>query len=137
MAFTGPMEDRLLIRERYETYSDASMRKDMDAWLDNWTDNASWTLPWATLRGREELRDQCAIVWDALDRIGFFPELCAIEVEGDTAQGRSFVQEIILLPSGERTELIGLYEDRLVRQGNVWRFAERNYTVHMGTPPIG
>jgi len=36
MAFTGPFEDRLEIRELLETYSDAVCKVDADAWAATW-----------------------------------------------------------------------------------------------------
>lgn len=40
MAFTGPMEDRLLIRELYDTYADAGSRGDREGWLGCFAEDA-------------------------------------------------------------------------------------------------
>ena len=45
MAYEGPIEDRLAIRERIEAYSDAVFRHDADAWIANWCEDAVWSLP--------------------------------------------------------------------------------------------
>ena len=42
MISSGPIEDRLAIRE--ESYNDAVMRFDGEAWAANWTDDAIWSL---------------------------------------------------------------------------------------------
>ena len=44
MISSGPLEDRLMIRELVESYNDAVMRFDGDAWAANWTDDATWVL---------------------------------------------------------------------------------------------
>ena len=45
MISSGPLEDRIAIRELVESYNDAVMRFDGDAWADNWRDDATWHLP--------------------------------------------------------------------------------------------
>ena len=47
MISSGPLEDRLAIRELVDSYNDAVMRKDGDAWAENWRDDATWELPGA------------------------------------------------------------------------------------------
>ena len=39
MAFTGPIEDRLLIRERMNASADATFRGDVEAYLDCWAED--------------------------------------------------------------------------------------------------
>ena len=47
MISQGPLEDRLAIRELIESYNDAVMRFDGDAWRSNWLEDAIWSLPGA------------------------------------------------------------------------------------------
>ena len=39
MAFTGPLEDRIAIRELLETYADAVCRVDAEAWGSTWAED--------------------------------------------------------------------------------------------------
>jgi len=39
MAFTGPFEDRLAIRELVDSYGDAVARNDAQAWGANWAED--------------------------------------------------------------------------------------------------
>ena len=48
----------MLIRERMESYADATFRRDAEAWLANWTDDAVWTLPIGRSTGKAELHAQ-------------------------------------------------------------------------------
>ena len=43
MAFTGPVEDRLAIRELYGTYGDSSWRGDREQWVSCFTEDGRWT----------------------------------------------------------------------------------------------
>ncbi|MDA1207809.1 MAG: nuclear transport factor 2 family protein, partial [Proteobacteria bacterium] len=45
MSSSGPIEDRLSIRELVDSYNDAVMRFDGDAWSANWAEDAVWNLP--------------------------------------------------------------------------------------------
>jgi len=40
MPFTGPLEDRIAIRETMETYAYGVMTKDADIWASTWADEA-------------------------------------------------------------------------------------------------
>lgn len=127
MAFSGPIEDRLAIRELYGTYGDASMRQATDDWLACWTEDAVWHSHIFTRTGRAELREQWDSLWVAFDKVAFLGEVGAIEVDGDRATGRSAAREIIALKGGGIYKLAGRYEDQFVRQGGKWLFARRDY----------
>lgn len=127
MAFSGPIEDRLAIRELYGTYGDASVRESLEDWLDCWTDNAEWHSHIFTRKGKPELREQWEALWVNFDRVAFVGEVGAIEVDGDHATGRAVAREIIALKGGGIYKLAGQYEDRFVKQGGKWRFLRRDY----------
>ena len=48
MPFTGPAEDRLAIRELIESYADAVIRTDAEAWGATWSGSRSSTTTVAT-----------------------------------------------------------------------------------------
>jgi ketosteroid isomerase-like protein len=131
MAFTGPIEDRLAIRERYGTYSDSSFRKDVEAWLECWTSDGVRAQGQAEASGVEGLRRFWDRAWAAMERMAFFAEVAAIEVEGDRATARAYCREILALKTGGIRKVVGVYDDVLVRDTGVWRFARRQYTLFM------
>ena len=45
MPFTGPLEDRIAIREVMETYAYAVMTIDAELWASTWAEDAYWALP--------------------------------------------------------------------------------------------
>ncbi|MDP6377533.1 MAG: nuclear transport factor 2 family protein [Pseudomonadales bacterium] len=72
MVSRGPLEDRMAIREWVESYNDAVMRFDGDAWAENWRDDAVWSLPAV---GEIAGKDNFVAVWrqvmSAFSFVGF------------------------------------------------------------------
>ena len=127
MAFTGPIEDRLAIRDLYGSYGDASSRGDVEEWLTCWTEDGQWRTHVFDRSGKGELREQWDMLWANFDKVAFLGEVGSIEIDGDKATGRSVAREIIALSGGGIYKLVGRYEDCLVRQKGKWLFARRNY----------
>ncbi len=130
--FNGAAEDRLAIRERIESYSDAVFRHDADAWIANWAEDGVWHLPaiGIDLTGRPAIRAAWEQAMSAYALAGFFAAPGAIEVNGDRATARSYTQEILVAKDGGGVrKIVGAYDDTLVRRDGQWLFASRAYTV--------
>lgn len=127
--FTGPLEDRLIIRERYGAYCDAVFQGDVDAWLANWSHDGVWDIFGKQHRGKTELRSQWDATWGALNNMAFFAEIGSLEVSGSRASARSYCREIVVLTSGQIIKVVGCYEDELVKLNDEWLFALRKYSV--------
>lgn len=127
MAFTGPIEDRLAIRELYGSYGDASANADMDGFLACWTDEGQWNSHIFQRSGKTALREQWDLLWANFAKVGFLGEVGSIEIDGDRAACRSVAREIILLKSGGVYKLVGRYQDQVVRRDGRWLFARRDY----------
>jgi hypothetical protein len=137
MPFTGPLEDRLLIRELYGTYGDASWRGDRELWVSLFTAEGRWTSHLFDCTGHAELRAEWDRLWADWEFVAFLSELGSIEVSGDRAQVRSYAREIVQLKAGGLFKLAGRYEDSLVRQDGRWLFARRDYTLMIPEVPEG
>jgi uncharacterized protein (TIGR02246 family) len=130
MISTGPIEDRLAIRELVESYNDAVMRFDADAWAENWAEDATWSLP-----GMGEVTGRSAIVamWQramsAFEFVGFFASAGPLTVNGATASGTWYQQEFLHQKDGARRAVTGCYRDEYVKRGGRWYFSKRVYTV--------
>jgi ketosteroid isomerase-like protein len=131
MAFLGPLEDQLLIRNRLGAYSDATFRADLEGWLACFTADGVRSQNGAEVRGKPALRGMWEEVWRRLDRMAFFTEIGAIEVEGDRAKVRCYCREILFLKRGGVRKVVGVYNDELVREDGVWLFARRDYQLFM------
>jgi ketosteroid isomerase-like protein len=135
MTFSGPMEDRLAIRELYGAYADSAFRADRDAWLDCWADDCVWSTEFGEVTGKPALDEQWDVIWQTFRSMGFFSEVGSIVVDGSKAKGRAYCREILNLGDGRIRKLVGAYVDDLVRDGGRWRFAKRIYAVMIAEEP--
>ena len=129
MAFTGSIEDRLLIRELYGGYANASWRGDREAWIGCFTADGRWTSHLFDCTGHDELRAEWDRLWADWASVAFLGEIGAIEVAGNDAIARAYAREIIQLKSGGIFKLAGHYADQLRREHGEWRFTRRDYTL--------
>ena len=137
MTNCGPMEDRLLIRELFGLYGDASCRGDADAWLELFAEDCEWNSHIFNCEGKPALRAQWDQLWTAFDKVGFLSEIGWIQVDGDTARASSQAREIIRLKDGGLFKLIGHYDDYLLRENDRWLFSRRNYQPLVVEEPGG
>jgi ketosteroid isomerase-like protein len=127
--FSGPIEDRLSIRERFDSYSDAVTRNALDDYLACWTEDGARLGDGGECTGTEELRAHWQGIWKVLSQMVFVTQIGAIEIDGDHATARSYCLETMRLRDGSTHQLIGMYEDQLRRADGTWRFSQRRYRV--------
>lgn len=129
MSFTGPLEDRIAIRELHDSYADTAFRSDMQGWLDCWTENCVWVTPFGEVHGKAKLIEQWGKIGETFRLIAFFATLGAIESDGDRAISRGYVREIAAQHDGGLYKVVGRYDDELVRENGIWRFSRREYSA--------
>ena len=135
MAFTGPVEDRLAIRELYGTYADASWRGDREQWVGCFAPDGRWSSHLFDATGHEALRETWNGLWKDWDSVALLGEIGAIEIAGDAAGVRSYAREVVQMKNGAILKLCGRYEDTLVRSKGEWKFQWRAYTLTIGEFP--
>ena len=60
-----------------------------------------------------------------------------IRLDGDTASGRAYIQELIRLRDGSSQVNFAIYHDRYQRTGDGWKFTERAYEIrYLDTTPL-
>ena len=69
--FSGPLEDRLGVRERFDSYSDAVTRQALADYLDCWTDDGARFGAGGQCQGIEALRQHWHGIWKMLSQMGF------------------------------------------------------------------
>lgn len=129
MPFTGPIEDRLAIRDLYDAYADASIRGDREDWLACWSDDAHWWTHYFEQRGKDALGTQYDQLMAAVKQTIFTGQVCSIEVTGDSARCRALCSERLLMGDIGQHLLTGFYHDELVREQGRWLFSSRVYKV--------
>jgi ketosteroid isomerase-like protein len=139
------MTDLQAIADRFEIealrgeFTDASMRLDFDRFASLFTEDGAWRMPHIDedLVTREVIRagvERLRALWD------YFVQTVhpgTIELDGDTAVGRSYVSEFGRFRDGSSMLNYSVYHDRYERTPHGWRFAERVYEVrYLDTSPL-
>ena len=136
--------DRVEIEALRGEFTDAVMMRDNDRLAALFTPDGVLRIPDGNvhLTSREEIR-----AWR--NRVPEFVEFLVqtthpgmIELDGDTAAGRAYIQELIRLRDGSSHLNYAIYHDRYRRTGDGWKFTERVYEVRYldstpltGSPP--
>lgn len=140
MAFKGPIEDRLAIRELMNTHAHGVMSVDADIWGSIWAEDASWFLPEYPDLGTFEGKDLIVSNWvESMKVYGlenmtkpmvYFMEPGAIDVDGDTATAVAYTHEVYQHPeTGKIVRGAGRYDDKLEKREGKWLFVERAYRI--------
>lgn len=140
MPFTGPVADRIAIRELMDTHAHGVMTKDADLWGSIWADDASWSLLDYPDLGAFEGKAAIVAAWtESMKAYGldnctrpmvYFMQPGSIEVEGDRATAVAYTIEIYDQPgTNKRIHGTGRYDDELEKRDGKWLFTKRNYGI--------
>ena len=128
---TGPVEDRLAIRELIETFAVGAMHVDPDIWGSTWAEDGAWKLP--SLEepavGKADILatfDEKLAYVEFMSMIAFPAELV---IEGDRATGKAYSRELIYTKGGEQKVVIGYFDDEYVKREGQWYFLSRTFNI--------
>ena len=131
--------DRVEIEALRGEFTDAAMMRDRARLASLFTHDGALRMPNipAKLVGREEIRTG----GEALQaRWEFFVQTThpgTIQLDGDTATGRAYIQELARTRDGYQGLNYAIYHDRYQRTPDGWKFAERVYEVrYHDTSPL-
>lgn len=138
MPFTGPLEDRVAIRELMDTHAHGVMVKDPAIWGTIWADDAYWALPEYPDLGGFSGKEAILAGWtESMKHYGldngskpmiYFMQPGAIEVQGNSATAVAYTIEIYDDPAtGKRIHATGRYDDELQKIDGRWLFTRREY----------
>jgi len=131
--------DRVEIDALRGEFTDAAMMRDRARLAALFTPDGALRMPNipAELVGREEIRaggERLQAQWD------FFVQNThpgTIQLDGDSATGRAYIQEIARTLDGRQGLNYAIYHDRYQRTPDGWKFAERVYEVrYLDTTPL-
>ena len=128
---SGPIEERLAIRELVETFAVATTRIDAELWGSTWAEEGAWKLPSLDVPvvGRDAIVSTFREKMAYLRLISMTSISTGLVVEGDRARGEAQCQELIYPQAGGRTVVVGCFEDEYVKRDGEWFFLSRTYTV--------
>lgn len=131
--------DRVEIEALRGEFTDAAMMRDRARFASLFTEDGALRMPDipVELLGREEIRaggEALQARWD------FFVQTThagVIELDGDTATGRTYIQELFRTLDGLEGQNFAIYHDRYRRTPDGWKFAERVYEIrYLDTSPL-
>jgi ketosteroid isomerase-like protein len=131
--------DRVEIEALRGEFTDAAMMRDRARLASLFTPDGALRMPNVPVElvGREEILaggERLQGQWD------FFVQTThpgTIQLDGDTATGRAYMQELIRLRDGSSHLNYAIYHDRYRRTGDGWKFTERVYEVrYLDTTPL-
>ncbi|MFF0748029.1 nuclear transport factor 2 family protein [Streptomyces sp. NPDC004267] len=131
--------DRVEIEALRGEFTDAAMMRDRPRLAALFTADAVLRMPNVPVEfiGREQILaggERLQSQWD------FFVQNShpgVIRIDGDTATGRTYMQELARLRDGRSGQNFAIYHDTYRRTAEGWRFAERVYEVrYADTTPL-
>ena len=134
---SGPMEDRLAIRELIESYNAAVIDNDAAAWANNWSADGVWNLGEENdIVGRDTILQHWQEAMAIFDFIGMFAQPKFIRVDDRDAQAEWHTNELCRKSDGSMLRMVGLYKDAYRRELNGWKIAERRYKILLMERPL-
>jgi ketosteroid isomerase-like protein len=136
-----PNVARLLNRQAIEQllagdYPHALDSRDFDGYAALFTEDGQLTLQGNTAKGRAAIRDFVAAL-PPEPRVMHPISNLSYTIEGDTARGGAYWQDIGLVNGAPGVLVAGRYEDTLRKVDGVWRIATRNIVIEFAPTPAG
>jgi ketosteroid isomerase-like protein len=129
--------DRVEIEALRGEFIDAGMMRDYDRVASLFTHDGALRMPDipAELAGREEIR-----AWGKRRPAEYLVQTThpgTIQLDGDTASGRAYIQELGRSRDGRSFLNYAIYHDRYRRTPDGWKFTERVYEIrYLDTTPL-
>jgi len=135
----GDVADRIEIEALRGEFTDAAMTNDHERLGSLFTPDGAVRIPDAAIeavgpaqiRAMGERREAMAACFVQNTHPG------TIEIDGDTASGRTYIYELFQLRDGTSHVNHAVYHDRYLRTRQGWKFAERRYEIrYLDTTPL-
>jgi ketosteroid isomerase-like protein len=131
--------DRVQIEALRGEFTDAVMMGDYDRLASLFTPDGALRMPNipVDLAGQEQIRAWGERVPERVEFLVQTTHPGMIALDGDTASGRAYLQELGRARDGRQGLNYAIYHDRYRRTGDGWRFSERVYEVrYEDTTPL-
>jgi hypothetical protein len=124
------MLDEMAIQRTLNTYSEGASRGDWNQVLSTFTPECIWEIPALKARYQEHSVIQ-KVMASFVAQMAYFVQInspAIITVEGDKATARSVIRECGKFSDrNEALEILGRYEDELIRSATGWKFTRRTF----------
>ncbi|MEU7833886.1 MULTISPECIES: LUD domain-containing protein [unclassified Nonomuraea] len=130
--------DRVEIEALRAEFTDAAMMRDRPRLASLFTHDGALRIPTIPeMVGREQIRSEGERLQSQWDFFVQNTHPGTIQLDGDTATGRAYIQEIARTQDGREGVNYAVYHDRYQRTGEGWKFTERAYEVrYLDTTPL-
>ncbi len=122
-------DDKFEIQTLTQRYADAVMRHDADDWGACWAEQGEWYMGPEPIVGRDNIVTTWSGMMAGFPFAAFLVQPAMVEVDGDKATSRTYVQETLQGTDGNAFRIIGVYNDECIREDGKWVFQARRYTV--------
>lgn len=133
MNFEGPLEDRIAIREVFDTYCDAVTQVDGAVWASLWAEDSRWDLPAVpeigTMIGKKRIVESWHAAMKNYPGLVFTAVPGMIKVTGGTAIARVYTSEVYNDAEGRVRRARGQYDDTLIKENGRWLIKHRVFRV--------
>ncbi|MDB5726294.1 MAG: hypothetical protein JWQ16_3048 [Novosphingobium sp.] len=129
------MSDAFEIQQTISLYSEASSRKDIATVVSTFAEDGLWELPEFGLkfRGHAQLFAALPGLTEPYECFQQFNAPAVITIDGDKATARSLMREYAKFRDKDvANEIMGFYNDELVRGLQGWKFQRRVYALSGG-----
>jgi ketosteroid isomerase-like protein len=119
--------------------TDAAMTRDYDRLASLFTQDGAVRIPHVSVEfvGREQIRAGIERLRGLVDYLVQTTHPGTIQLDGDTASGRAYIQELGRSRDGGSVLTYAIYHDRYQRTPDGWKFTERVYEVrYLDTTPL-
>ena len=131
--------DRVEIEALRGEFTDAAMMRDRARLASLFTPDGVLRMPNipVELVGQKEIRAEGERLQDQWEFFVQNTHPGTIQLDGDTATGRAYMQELARTRDGRQGLNYAIYHDRYQRTGDGWKFTERVYEVrYLDTSPL-
>jgi uncharacterized protein (TIGR02246 family) len=124
------MNDETAIQQLINRYTDGCNRQDWPQVLGTFTEDGVWEAAGSALIGHATIQAAMAGFLGMMDYFVQIASASVITVDRDSASARTTIREAGKFGGrDEGLEILGYYEDRIVRTGAGWRFAHRKFNT--------
>lgn len=126
------MSDEFAIQQTLNAYSFNATTGNLEAMVATFAPDGEWVVPGIglTLTGRDAILAAAQGITTTLEYMTQLNSPALIEVSGDRATAKSIIRECGKYAGKQlNLEVVGIYEDELVRLPEGWRFARRTFTT--------